>query len=183
MENTENPSHPILNKQLSPEALSALLEVSSSLASTLDLPEILQIAISSAVNLFQVDTGAIYTLENGSLMLGATTPPMPPDFPAELRRADLSDHPHIREAIASKAPVYLADARTASLTPEEKIAVEARQLVSVLYFPLLLKGEAIGTFIVGSSKRPYQFSKEELNLEFSISAASSGVRTCPSESQ
>jgi putative nucleotidyltransferase with HDIG domain len=169
MGNSEHPSYEGLRKQLSSEALSSLLEVSSSLASTLDLVEILQIAISKAVDIFQVGTGAIYTLEDGSLMLGATTPPMPADFPDELRHVDLEDHPHIKQAISLKTPVYLADARTASLTPSERTAVEARGLVSILYFPLLLKGEAIGTFILGTSGNTYQFSEGEVDLGYILS--------------
>ena len=149
--------------------LSTLLKVSSSLASTLELSEVLQIAIENTTELLGLDTGAIYTLENGKLYLGATTPPLPPQFPDELRFANILDHPHIRHAITRKAPVYLEDAGKATLTEAEKIVVEARQLVSILFFPLLLKEDAIGVFIVGTTDKVRQFTSNETDLCYTLS--------------
>ncbi|MFT3895556.1 MAG: HD domain-containing phosphohydrolase [Anaerolineales bacterium] len=146
-----------------------LLKVSSSLTSTLDLTEVLQIAIESAADLLGLGSGAIYTLENDSLYLGATTPPLPPLFPDELRFAHIGDHPHIRYVVTSKEPVYLDDARSASLSPSEKIVAETRNLVSILYFPLLLKKNVIGVFIVGSTEDTRRFAKSEIDLCYILS--------------
>lgn len=169
-----------LATHIPPEELSTLLKVSSSLASTLHLSEVLQIAIESATELLDLDTGAIYTLENGELYLGATIPPLPQHFPEELRLAKVSDHPHINEAISTKAPVYLEDARTATLTPAEKIVVDTRQLVSILYFPLLLQDESIGVFIVGTTDKVRQFTNVEVDLcyvlSFQVSLAIANAR-------
>ena len=144
--------------------LSTLLNVSSALASTLDLAEVLQIAIESVTSLLGLDTGAIYTLDRGVLYLGATTPALPPEFPMELRLAKLDDHPHIKKAVATKTPVYLADAKTAILSLAEKIVVASRNLVSILYFPLLLKDKVIGSFIVGTTNVVREFQQGELDL-------------------
>ena len=91
-----------LPQQISAQELSTLLNVSSALASTLELPEVLQLAIESTTEVVGVNTGAIYTLENDSLYLGATTPPLPDKFPEELRIAQLDDHPHIKKTIITK---------------------------------------------------------------------------------
>ena len=169
-----------LAQQISPKELSTLFKVSSALASTLELTEVLQIAIESATDLFDLDTGAIYLLESKDLYLGATTPPLPPQFPNELRLAQLSDHPHIKAAVETKAPVYLKDARTVNLTPAEKIVVDSRQLVSILYFPLILKENAIGAFIVGTIGKIRVFSTNEINLchilSFQVSLAISNAQ-------
>ncbi len=146
------------------KVLLTLLKVSSSLASTLDLTEVMQIAIESATELFGLESGAIYTLENDILYLGATTPPLPQEFPDELRLASLNEHLHIQEVVSTKAPVYLADARIALLSPAEKIVVDARHLVSVLYFPLLLKDNVIGVFIVGTTDKTRRFTNSEIDL-------------------
>lgn len=61
--------------------LSILLKVSSSLSSTLDLADILQLAIESATDLLDLQTGAIYTIQQDELYLGATTPPVTRAFP------------------------------------------------------------------------------------------------------
>lgn len=153
-----------ITQRIPPDGLATLLKVSSSLASTLELNQVLQIAIESAVELFMLDTGAIYLLDGEHLYLGATTPPLPAEFPAELRLARLSDHPHIQQAVTDKAPVFLADARSARLTEAEQVVVTARQLVSILYFPLVLKDVAIGAFIVGTTRSPRFFLPAELDL-------------------
>lgn len=153
-----------LTQQIPAKELSTLLQVSSALASTLELSEVLQVAIKSATDLVGLDTGAIYILEGDSLYLGATTPPLPAQFPEELRLAQLNDHPHIQETVTTKAPVYLNDARKASLSPAEKIVAEARNLVSILFFPLLLKEKAIGAFIVGTTTEIRQFTNKEIDL-------------------
>jgi len=158
-----------LTPRITAEELSTLLKVSSSLASTLDLSEILQIAIESATELLGLDTGAIYTLEKDYLYLGATTPPLPPQFPEELRRAHPGDHPNINKVISTRAPIYLDDARIASLSDAERIVVDARQLISIIYFPLLLKEEAIGVFIVGTTGETRQFSDSEIDLCYILS--------------
>ena len=151
-------------KQVSPKELSTLLKVSSSLASTLDLAEVLQIAIESVINLLELDTGAIYTLEKKTLYLGATTPPLPPQMPEDLRHSNLDDHPHIKKSVTTKTPVHLNDARTERLSPAEQIVVDSRHLISILYFPLVLKKDIIGIFIVGTTNKPRHFTNDEMDM-------------------
>jgi putative nucleotidyltransferase with HDIG domain len=158
-----------LTTRIPTRELATLLRVSSSLASTMELSEILQIAIESAADLLRLGTGAIYTLDEKTLLLGATTPPLPPQFPDELRIASLDDHLHIRQAVAAMAPVYIQDAREASLTEAERVVVETRKLISILYFPLLLKEEAIGAFIVATTDSPRRFTPTEIDLCYMLS--------------
>lgn len=158
-----------LTKQVPANALSTLLKVSSSLASTMDLAQVLQIAIGSAVELLGLDTGAIYTLENLSLRLGATVPSLPPELPEELRLACLNDHPHIKEAVLTKAPVYIKDARNELLSPAEKVIVDARGLISILYFPLLLRESVIGVFILGTTNEIREFTSSEIDISYTLS--------------
>ena len=165
--------NPEQSQLLPAKVLTTLLEVSSALASTLDLGDILQTTITSVTDLLEIETGAIYILDEGELYLGATTPPLPPGFPRELRQARLKDHLHIRQAIETETPVYLPDARNAELTQEERVVVETRHLITILYIPLMLKDEAIGAFIVGTTTEPRQFSQNEINICQSLSSQSS----------
>ena len=170
MEQKDLEAYENLSKRFPAKELSTLLKVSSSLASTMDLAEVLQIAVESAVEMLGLDTGAVYTLEDETLLLGATSPPLPSQFPDELRVAHLKDHPHIQEAVSTMAPVYLQDARTASLSAAEKSVVDTRGLVSILYFPLVLKENTIGVFIVGSSGSVRQFSSSEIELSYVLAS-------------
>ncbi len=155
------------------QGLATLLKVSNALASTLELSDVLQIAITSITNLLDIETGAIYILDDDGLYLGATTPPLPPLFSDLHRLADLRDHPRIQETMLTKAPVFLPDARTATLTPAEKSVVDSRHLVSILYFPLLLKEKAMGAFIVGTTEDIRQFSDNEMDMCKILSSQSS----------
>lgn len=169
MEQSNFEAYEELTTRIPVKELSTLLKVSSSLASTMELSEILQIAIESVADLLRLGTGAIYTLEKETLRMGATTPPLTPEFPEEFRRAHLQDHPHIRQAVTNMAPVYIHDAREATLSLAERVIVDSRHLVSILYFPLLLKGESIGVFIVGTNNTPRRFSPSEIDLCYMLS--------------
>jgi putative nucleotidyltransferase with HDIG domain len=170
MEQKDLEAYENLSDRIPAKQLSTLLKFSSSLASTMDLAEVLQIAVESAVEMLAVDTGAVYTLENETLVLGATSPPLPPQFPDELRFAHLKDHLHIREAVTTLSPVYLQNAPAATLSAAERSVVDSRGLVSILYFPLVLKKDAIGVFIIGSTRNVRQFSNSEIELSYVLSS-------------
>jgi len=46
-------------------------------------------------------------LNDATLRLTATTPPLPVDFPDDLRDAPLTGHPHIGRTIEHAAPVLI----------------------------------------------------------------------------
>ena len=116
--------------------LATLLEVSKRLAATLQLDEVLQAATDGVTRLHALKTAAVYLGEGDVLRLSATTPPLPPEFPDDLRLVALADHPHLSEAIASGAPVFLPDAASAHLTAAEAAVTHLRGLRSILYLPL-----------------------------------------------
>ncbi|MBN1372179.1 MAG: HD domain-containing protein [Anaerolineaceae bacterium] len=152
-------------RQMPAEELSTLLKVSSALAASLDLPTVLQTAIDSAVSVLRLETGAIYTLEGDLLFLGATTPPLKPELEwLRLQPEQLSNHPHIAAAFANGRPVHLPDTTTVQLSPEERIIIEARNLRSMLFIPLLLEGKAIGTLIIGSTSKAREYNQHEVEL-------------------
>lgn len=148
----------------SEQRLRSMLEVSQAMAASLEMDTVLQKIIENATGLLQLDSGAIYTLEGDQLFLQATTPPLPPGFPDELRCANVKDHPHIHAAISSGTAVALADATTAELSGAEKMAAEARELRSIIYVPLMISEKAIGVFIVASVDRIRTFREEEIAL-------------------
>jgi len=141
-----------------------LLEVSQSLAATLDLDRVLQAAVDGATALFGAGTAAVYLLEGDAVRLQATAPPLPPDFPEDLRLAALDDHPHLRAAITSGKPLLLPDMLAAELTPAERAVAELRGLRSILYLPLLAGVEPLGALIVASTGAPREISAAEVDL-------------------
>lgn len=144
--------------------LSRLLEASTTLAASLDLDEVLQSAIESAVGVLELDTGAIYLLDGADLILGATTPPLPPEFPTEFRREPLAVHVHIGRALSERVPVLVSDWTCEETTEAERAVGEARGLRSILFVPLLLSDDAIGALIVGTVERVREFGESDVDL-------------------
>jgi putative nucleotidyltransferase with HDIG domain len=147
-----------------PGGVSQLLHANRTLAGSLDIDEVLQTGIESAVRVLGLDTGAIYLLDGDELVLGATTPPLPPRFPEEFRRERLAAHPHVRRCVAAREPVSLADWAPGDLTEAERAVCEARGLRSLLYVPVLAAEESLGAFIVGSVGAVHVFTETDVEL-------------------
>jgi HD-GYP domain-containing protein (c-di-GMP phosphodiesterase class II) len=168
-------------QQIPARQLSTLLKVSGALATSLDLPVVLQIAIDSAVEVLDLDTGAIYSLDGDLLYLGATTPTLKPDLEWMKSQPERScDHPHLQMALTQHYPVFLNDAAQATLSPAEAVIVQVRHLRSVLYIPLLLEDKPIGALILGTTGQIHAFSDEEIDLSrvlaYQISLALANAR-------
>ncbi len=141
--------------------LATLLEVSRSLSATLDLNAILQAATNRIAELTDLKTAAVYLLSGEMLRMGAGTPPLPPQFPEELRLAPLADHPHILKALTTRRQVFLLDTLCTDLTPAERAVSEARGLRSILYLPLIAGANALGVLIASSVGEPQVVSEAD----------------------
>jgi len=151
------------------KGLASLLRNSQGLAATLNRDEVLQTAIEGAVNLSGVDSGAIYLLDEEMLYLEATTPPLPPEFPEELRHAPLADHPHIQKAIGENDPVFLKDTTSIELAPAEKAVCEARGLRSIFYQPFISSERIKGILILGTVGDVWILSEGKKDLYLTLS--------------
>ena len=151
-------------KRESERRLRAMLEISQALSASFEMSTVLQKIVENAVGVLKLDSGAIYTLEGDELYLEATTPPLPPGFPDELRHACVTEHAHIGAAITSGTIVILPDTMTAELTNAERVAAESRGLRSIAYIPLMISDRAIGVLIVASVHRLRTFTDEEIVL-------------------
>jgi PAS domain S-box-containing protein len=144
--------------------LATLLTASQALAATLDLTTILQTITESAAEIMQIGTTAIYLLEGENLYLGATTPPLPLQFPETFRHASLADHPHIQEAVITGLPVIIPDAAIAQLTKAERAVSDARGLRTILYIPLIVGEKTVGTLILGTVGVTRNFTESQIDL-------------------
>lgn len=131
--------------------MAAILDVSRRLVATLDLQTILQTASDHLSRLTGMDAGALYLLDGDTIVMAAATPEIPPDFPAEYRSAPRSDHPHIAVALERQQPLVVPDTRGEDWTPAEQGVVDARNLTSLLYVPLVSQKRSVGVYITGST--------------------------------
>jgi len=160
---TERNSAEEKNRQQA-KKMATLLETGKILTSTLDLDVVLQNITESAANILKLETAAIYLFENDKLYLGATTPPLPKDFPDSYRHAALIDHPHIQKVLETGQPVLVPDTETEKLTPAERGICEVRGLRSILYIPLTSKNQTIGVLIPAFTKKPGVFTENDVEI-------------------
>lgn len=144
--------------------LMALLKSSQSISTSLEIETVLQKATDNIISLTELHSAAIYTVEDGLIRLGATSPALPPQFNEEYRIAPLRDHPHIERAVTSREIVFIPDSTTADLNPAERIICEQRGLRSILYLPLIGKGKSIGVLIVATTKEVRILNETEIDV-------------------
>ena len=144
--------------------LTALLEASQSLTNSLNLAEVWQKITDKAVDVLEVDKTAIYLVEGQHLYLGACTPPLPPEVPEAFRRAMLSDHPHIAEALTTEQLVVLPDTTSTVLTAAERRVSDLLKLRTIIYVPLVARKGAVGVLILGAMGEPREFSKNDSDV-------------------
>lgn len=144
--------------------LDALLRVSAALTGALEMHEVLQSAIDGAVEVLELDTGAIYLVSGDTLFLGATTPALPTDFPDEYRRAPLAEHPHIVACFDAAQTLFVKDIMQDDLTPAEQGICETRGLSSVFYVPLIIDSEPAGIFMVATVGRTRDLTPMDMSL-------------------
>lgn len=143
-----------------------LIEVNKQIISSIDVDEVLQIIIDKSTGLLKLDTGAIYLIENDQLLLGATTPPLPPDFPHELKVDLITNHPHIEQAVHTGNPVSIYCTDDEAFSESEKIVVQSRGLKSILYLPLFIENRPTGVLILGTTQTYRTYSEGEIELFF-----------------
>ena len=149
--------------------LAKMFEISLGLIESLDEKSTLKKIVESANELLELDTGAIYSIDDDDLYLEVTTPPLQDNYPIELRKAKLSDHSHISKVAATGLPFALSDSAVAELTEEERIIVETRNLRSILYLPLLIEKQVIGVIILGTVGKKHNFTQHEIDLGKTLS--------------
>jgi len=149
---------------VSTPTLATLLRVSRALAGSLALPEVLQTAISGAVEVLGVDSGVIYLVEGDEMFLGAAVPPLQPELPDEHRRARVADHPRIARCLRELHPEVVEDSLLESLSARERVVVESARLRSAIFVPLAVEGEALGLAIVHTVGRVRHFGPAEIDL-------------------
>ncbi len=145
--------------------LEAFLQVSQRITSSYELETLMQVVVDNAAEAMNIDSGAVYLLEDqDTIRLAATTPALPPDAPEKFRVACLDEHPHVKEAVTTGEYVIMPDALTATLTPAEQEIIIARNLRSNLFVPICLREESLGALILSSTGKPYTFHERDITL-------------------
>jgi len=147
-----------------------LLSVSQTVSSTLDLTEAMRRVARETARAIGADMVGAYLADPDQESLrpiaGYRVPkPLLEQFVNF--SIPLKDHPALEEAWQHQRPVYSTDAQS-----DPRINLEAIQRFpqrSVLFFPMVVKGEPIGGLFVTWWEQEHQFTPEELRLVEGIS--------------
>lgn len=150
------------------QSLRMLFELSRRLVISLNLDDILQATVDGVTTLTGLNTAAVYLLQNNSMRLYNTTPPLPPDFPDELRYGILDNFPFMCKAIELSAPILIPDVKDVVLSPAEQSMIAMRNLRTLLFLPLIAETEVLGALIVGSTFNPISISDSETDLSHTL---------------
>lgn len=148
-----------------------ILEVSLSLAESLDLGTVLTHAITVAVESLGADTGAVYLVDGDDLVLGATVPPMDiGSAPPAALRSPLALSPQIAKSLDSLAPHALYRHEATRLELHEREIMELRNIASLLFVPIVHDGRALGVLMVGNSDPSREYDDDDTYLARALSA-------------
>lgn len=141
-----------------------LLDAAIRLGSTLDINNLMQEATDKVSQLLNIDTAAIYLLEDKFLYMGAMTPRLGDDFPAEFRWARLEHHLHIKNAVTSRKVIYVPDSNIEEFTAQEQQIIDNHTLRSIWYVPIFTVEENFGVFIIASLNDIKTCSDKQIEL-------------------
>jgi len=150
------------------QSLHKLFELSRRLVVSLDLDDILQATVEGVVTLTGLDTAVVYLLQDDNLRLCNAIPPLPPDFPDDLRYAKLKEYPYMCKAIDTSAPVMIPDVLNVSVSPAEDLVCTTRNVRTLMFLPLIAETEVMGALIVGSIGFVHPISDSEMNLSHTL---------------
>ncbi|MBN2814798.1 MAG: response regulator, partial [Bacteroidales bacterium] len=144
--------------------LSRLFDITLNLLESVDKKKVLTSIVENASRLAGSDTSAIYMINGGDLRIEVTYPPLPDDYPEEFKYARLDHHSYIKRAAETQVVQILEDTSKASLTPQEKLVTETRNMRSLVYIPLMIEKVTKGVIILGTIGRVHNFSRHEIEL-------------------
>jgi signal transduction histidine kinase len=158
-----------LIQQLSEKArrLTLLAEISMAVTSTLEPDSILNTAAAGLCRLFAVDQCGMVICD-WEHAVGRLAAEYPPREPAAQVTIPLPDDPVFQRILAMRQPVVVEDAQHDPLLLGVRQGMQQRDIQSALIVPLLVKGEAIGAFGLGSTQGKRAFTAEEIELAQTI---------------
>jgi PAS domain S-box-containing protein len=149
--------------------LATLLEITMELLEKADRRNVLKNILEGAKRLVGLESGAIYSVADKTLLLESTIPPLTDDFPDEFRKAHLINHPLIAKALEMGTPVIIPDITAVSLTPQESVIVSQRDMRTLMFIPLIASGQSYGIIVLGTLGRTHNFEENEISLCRTIS--------------
>ena len=152
--------------------LEALLELTSLASSTLNPKEVLYLIVKKISEILKVTRCSMISInaedQRYAQVLSTFEDPSITNI-----RLDLEKYPEIRNALSSRKPVIIKDARKDPLMKEVKDVIAPLGIQSILVIPIFFREEIIGTMLLRTSRANHAFTKREIHLCVALAKASS----------
>ncbi len=148
-----------------------VLEVTRAVSSSLVLEDVLREAATGIANTVGIPNCALYLYdaETGSMFgrhaVGRVPGRLPLEAFAELRLS-VADDPFLHEIVTKRRPIAVFDVAQDARCNAKLLSVAGSQ--SVLGVPLVARGELLGTAVLATFKRNYDFKPPQVTLAMSL---------------
>ncbi len=153
--------------------METLLEIAQSATSTLELDQILGLAVDKVAKVVAADRCSVILVESGGPRTARVVAScdLPQGAPLSL---DLARYPELRRALETRQTVKVDDASRDPLMDEVRRHILPLGIKSILVQPLICQEDLLGALFLRLSRTDGAFGREELEFAQAVAAALAG---------
>jgi signal transduction histidine kinase len=148
------------------QKLATLNDISQMISSTLDLEEVLRLAVTTAGEILEANQCVLMLIEKGSGYIRSKYEYHQSKSQTELINIQISLelYPELKKALQTQKPVVITDVRRDPLMREVSHLLVKSEVRSVMVFPLILERKALGLLVLRWHEKVRVFKKEDIYL-------------------
>lgn len=147
-----------------------LLDIAQAATSSLELDQILHIAVEKISRVITTDRCSVVLVEGSATRLARVVASHEEAGLLPLQ-VDLARYPELRRALETREPVYVEDAEHDPLMQEVRSQIEPLGVKSVLVQPLISHDDLLGALFLRLSRTEGYFGREEQEFARAVAAA------------
>ncbi|MCI0529529.1 MAG: ATP-binding protein, partial [Nitrospira sp.] len=146
--------------------LATVNDISQMISSTLNLEEVLRLAVTTAGEILDAHQCVLMLVEKGGGHIRSKYEYSQGKPQTKLINVHISleHYPEFRQAIKTQKPVVVQNAQRDPLMQDMEDLLVRLDIRSILVFPLMLEGEVLGLLALRWREKPHLFKKEEIHL-------------------
>src|SRR5262249_23533357 len=149
--------------------MEALLEITHAATKSLELEQILKIALDKVSKVITTDRCSVVLVEGTSTRQAQVVASV--ESPEAAMQLDLARYPELRRALETREPVYVEDALTDPLMAEVRAQIAPLGVRSILVQPLICQEDLMGARFLRLSRSDGSFGRDEQEFARATAAA------------
>jgi two-component system, sensor histidine kinase ChiS len=154
------------------ERMAMLLEITQAATSSLELGQILKIAVEKVGRVLPMDRCSIVLVDGSGESASSATVMATFERPdLQPLAIDLARYPELRQSLRTREATYIADALDDPLMAEVRPFIAPLGVKSILVQPLISQDDLVGALFLRLSRRSGAFGREEQEFARAVAAA------------